>query len=296
MSAETMLYRGDFAGRLGPTSPRRWPSTTTATAPKSWAAHTSHNAGVTCRSNLAMSLWHLGYPEQALQINREMCQLAREIGHPYSLAYALHHTAWLCQYQRLGAEVLSAAEEEMAIATEQGFALWHATGTFYQGSGRILLGRPAEEALPLILKSLDAFRCTGARLTLPFQLSILAEAFIRAGRFADAMKAIDEGLALTEETDERCQEAELRRLEGELLIQSGNQAAAEECFRQAIDTARRQQSRSWELRATMSLARLWSPGRRDEAREAMALVYGTFTEGFSTPDLVDAKALLEALA
>jgi tetratricopeptide (TPR) repeat protein len=296
MSAVTMLYRGDFAGARA--------NFTKAVAEyddrertRSWATHTSHNAGVTCRSNLAISLWHLGYPDQALSINREMRQLAREIGHPYSLAYALHHTGWLCQHCRLGAEVRSAADEEIAIASEQGFALWNATGTFYQGAGLLLLGRPAEEALPLILKSLDAFRGTGARLTLPFQLSILVEAFTRVGRFADAMKALDEGLALTEETDERCQEAELHRLQGELLLAwSGDRAAAEECFRQAIETARRQHSRSWELRATMSLARLWRQGRRDEARKVLAAVYGTFTEGFSTPDLVDARALLKALA
>ena len=108
-------------------------------------------------------------------------------------------------------------------------------------------------------------------------------------------KCLDEGLALAEKNDERFQEAELHRLKGELLLaESPDQAAAaEDCFRQAIDTARRQQSRAWELRATMSLARLWQrQGRRDEARAALAAVYGTFTEGFTTPDLVDAAAFL----
>jgi predicted ATPase len=294
MSGETRLYRAEFAGarddfakavaEYDDRERTRW-----------WAAHTSHNAGVTCRSNLAVSLWHLGYPDQALQVNREMRQLARAIGHPFSLAYALHHTAWLYQYGRLGAKVRVVAEEEIEIATEQGFALWHATGTFFRGAGMLLQGE-LEPALAQLLKGLDALRATGARLTLPYQLSILGEAYTRAGRFADAMKALDEGLALVEETEERCQEAELHRLKGELLAAAPDQAGAEDCFRQAIDTARRQQSRTWELRATVSLARLWQrEGRRDEAHSALAAVYGTYTEGFTTPDLVDAAAVLKAI-
>jgi class 3 adenylate cyclase/tetratricopeptide (TPR) repeat protein len=295
MSGETRLYRADFAGARD----------CFATAvvehddrerTKFWAAHTSHNAGITCRSNLAVSLWHLGYVDQALKVNHEMCQLAREIGHPYSLAYALHHTAWLCQYCRLGAEVQAAAEEEIAIATEQGFALWHATGTFFKGAGMLLQGE-REKTFSLLLKGHHAFRASGAELTLPFQLSILGDAYTQAGRFEDARRALDEGLAIVEKNDERVQEAELHRLKGELLLaETNDHGAAEDCFRQAIDTARRQQSRTWELRATMSLARLWQrQGRRDEARAALAAVFDTYTEGFTTPDLVDAAALLKAL-
>jgi predicted ATPase len=121
---------------------------------------------------------------------------------------------------------------------------------------------------------------------------------MQAGRLADACQALDEGLAFVEKHDDRFQEAELYRLQGELLLaESDNQAAAEGCFRQAIETARRQQSRAWELRATMSLARLWKQqGRRDDARRALAAVYGTCIEGFTTPDLMDAAALLQALA
>jgi tetratricopeptide (TPR) repeat protein len=294
MVGETKLYRGDFAGARDRFA--------TALAEyddrertRFWAAHTGHNAGVTCRSNLAVSLWHLGYADQAREVNREMCQLARAIGHPFSLAYALHHTAWLCQYYRLGAEVGAAAEEEVAIAAEQGFALWQATGTFFRGAGLFLQGELGK-ALPLLLKGLDAFRASGSRLTLPFQLSILGDAYTQAGRFGDARRALDEGLALAEKNDERCQEAELHRLQGELHRAESSDQAAEDCFRQAIEIAQGQQSRAWELRAAMSLARLRQrQGRRDEARAALAAVYGTFTEGFTTPDLVDARALLETL-
>jgi serine/threonine protein kinase/TolB-like protein/tetratricopeptide (TPR) repeat protein len=317
MAGETLLYRADFAGARDrfATAVAEYDDRART---RFWAGHTSHNAGVTCRSNLAVALWHLGYPDQALRVNREMCQLAREIGHPFSLAYALHHTAWLCHLCRLGAEVKAAAEEELAIATEQGFALWRATGTFFRGAGMLLQGE-REEALPLLVKGLQAFRAGGSELTLPSQLGTLGDAHARAGRFDEARRALDEGLALAEKHDERFQEAELHRLKGELLLaecgtdfqsvlgpeggtdwksvlRPDQAAAAEDCFRQAIETARRQQSRAWELRATMSLARLRQrQGRRDEARDALAAVHGTYTEGFTTPDLMDAAALLETL-
>ena len=296
MEAETMLYRADFKGARDrfETAVAEYDDRERT---RYWAARTSHNAGVTCRSNLAVSLWHLGFPDRSRQVNLEMRQLARAIGHPYSQAYAMHHTCWLYQYCRFGSEVLAAAEEEIEIATEQAFALWHATGTFFKGAGLLLEGQP-EEALPFLRKGHEAFRAGGARLTLPFQLSTLGEALTRAGRFEEAARALDEGLAIGEETDERCQEAELHRLKGELLrVEAPEQVrAAEDCFRRAIDTARRQQSRAWELRAVTSLARLWqTEGRRAEARIALESVYRTYSEGFTTPDLVDAASLLQAL-
>ena len=102
---------------------------------KFWTAYTGHNAGVTHRCYLALALWHLGYPDQALELDREMRELARTIGHPFSLGHALDFTAFLYHYCRLGAEVQAAAEEEMAIGTEQGFPLWHALGTLHKGAG-----------------------------------------------------------------------------------------------------------------------------------------------------------------
>ncbi len=296
MAAETMLYRADFAGaREGfATAVTQYDDRERT---RYWAARTSHNAGVTCRSNLAVALWHLGFPDLSRKVNLEMRLLAREIGHPYSLAYALHHTCWLHQFYRFGSEVLAAAEEQIDIASEQGFALWHATGTFFKGVGILLEDGPAE-ALALLQEGHGAFRAGGARLTLPFQLSCLGEAFTRAGRFEDAQKALDEGLTVGEDTDERCQEPELHRLRGELLLARGadDGRAAEGCFRRAIETAQRQNSRAWELRAATSLARLWrSQERRAEARTTLEGVYGSYTEGFTTPDLMDASALLETL-
>jgi predicted ATPase len=265
---------------------------------KFWSAYTGHNAGVVHRCYLALVLWHLGYPDQAAKLDREARELARTIGHAYSLGHAMDFTAFLHHYLRMGTEVQAAAEEEITIGTEQGFQLWQALGTLHKGAGMLLHGRHAD-ALPLLHKGLSAFRGTGAEVRIPSYLSMLGDASMQAARFEDAHKALNEGLAVAEKNDDRCHEAELHRMRGELLLaESPDQtAAAEVCFRQAIDTARLQQSRAWELRATMSLARLWQrQGRPGEAREAIAAVYGTYTEGFTTPDLVDAAALLKTLS
>jgi adenylate cyclase len=127
---------------------------------------------------------------------------------------------------------------------------------------------------------------------------MLGEAYTRSARFAEAHQALNEALAVAEKNDDRCHEAELYRLQGELqLAESADEAGAEGCFHQAIAIARRQQSRAWELRAVTSLARLWQhQGRRSEARAALAAIYGAYTEGFTLPNLVDAAVLLESLA
>jgi class 3 adenylate cyclase/tetratricopeptide (TPR) repeat protein len=295
MPGVTMFYRGEFAAARG-CYERAVAAYDDRERTRFWSAYTGHNAGVTHRCYLALVLWHLGYPDQALEVDRQTRELARTIGHAFSLCHAVDFTACLYQFCRLGAEVRAAGEEEMAIAAEQGFQLWHALGTLHQAAGMLLEGR-RDEALPLLLKGLTAFRATGAELRLPYYLGMLGDAYTQAGRFEEARKALDEGLAIAEKNDDRFQEAELYRLQGELLLaDSSDEAAAEDCFRRAIETARRQQSRAWELRASMSLARLWQrQGRRDEARAMLAAVYGTYTEGFTTPDLVDAKALLDSL-
>jgi class 3 adenylate cyclase/predicted ATPase len=297
MPGVTMFYRGQFAGARA-----RYEQAVTAyddrERTKFWTAYTGHNAGVTHRCYLALVLWHLGYPDQARQVDRDMRELARRIGHPFSLGHAVDFTAFLYHYCRLGAEVRSAAEEEIALATKQGFQLWHALGTLHQGAGILLEGRPAE-ALPLLLKGLTAFRATGAEVRLPCYLGLLGDAYTQSRRFEDAHQSLNEGLAIAEKNDDRCHEAELYRLKGELLLaESADQdTEAERCFQQALGTAGRQQSKAWELRAAVSLARLRQrQGRLGEARQALVAVYQSYTEGFATPDLVDARVLLESLA
>jgi class 3 adenylate cyclase/tetratricopeptide (TPR) repeat protein len=296
MPGATKFYRAEFAGARA-CHEKALAAFDDLERTKFWTAYTGHNASVTHRCYLALVLWHLGYPDQAIKVDREARELARTIGHAFSLGHAVDFTAYLYHYCRLGAEVQAAAEEEMAIGTEQGFQLWHALGTLHKGAGMLLQGR-REEGLPLLLKGYAAFRATGAEVRVPAYLGMLGDAYTQSARFEDAHKALNEGLAVAEKNDDRSHEAELHRLQGELqLAEADDQAAAEGCYRTAIETARRQQSKAWELRATTSLARLWQrQGRHDEARTALAAVYGTYTEGFTTPDLVDAAALLKALA
>jgi predicted ATPase len=297
MPGTTMFYRGQFAeSRVHHL--RAVAGFDDRERTRFWTAYTGHNAGVTHRCYLALDLWHMGYPEQAHRVDRETRELARAIGHPYSLAHAVDFTAFLCHYCRLAAETRTAADEELALATEQGFQLWHALGTLHQGAAVLLDGRPAE-ALPLLLKGYSAFRATGAGVRVPCYLGMLGDAYTRCGRFDDAQQAFSEALAIAEKNDDRCHEAELHRLYGELLLaQSSDQgAAAEDCFRTAIEVSRAQQSRAWELRATMSLARLrLRQDRGAEARPALAAIYGMHTEGFTLPDLVEAAALLARLS
>src|SRR5262249_12940280 len=158
-----------------------------------WATHTGHDAGVTHRCYLALVLWHLGYPDQALRLAREAQELARTIGHAFSLGHAVDFTAFLGHYCRLGAELRAAAEEESAIGTAQGFQLWQALGTLHKGAGILLQGRP-EEALPVLLKGFRAFRATGSEVRVPAYLGMLGDAYTQSARFEDAHKALNEGL------------------------------------------------------------------------------------------------------
>jgi predicted ATPase len=263
-----------------------------------WAASTGHNAGVTHRCYLALTLWHLGYPDQAMSVDRETRALAGTIGHGFSTAHAVDFTACLYHDCRIGAEVERAAEEETAIATEHGFQLWQALGVLHKGAAMLLRGR-IDDALRLLVEGLQAFRGTGAGLRIPYYLGMLGEAYAQAGRFEEAHRAFDEAVAAAETNDDRFQEAELHRLVGELLLAESrdHDSAAEACFARAIDLARRQHSLAWELRATTTLARLWQrQGRSEEARGVLAPVYERYTEGFATPDLVDARVLLDNLS
>ena len=297
MPGVTMFYRAEFAAA------RQYFERALATyddreRTKFWSTFTGHNAGVTHRCYLALALWQLGYADQAMKLDRETRQLALTIGHAFSTAHALDFTACLYQFSRLGSEVQAVAEEEIAIATDQGFQLWHALGTLHKGAGLLLRGR-RDDALPLLLDGLKQFRGTGAELRVPYYLGMLGEAYTQAGRFEEAFAALNEALAVVDKNDDRFHEAELHRLKGELLLAAtaDQGVEAEVSFQRAIDIARRQHSKSWELRATMSLARLWQrQGRDEEAQAALAAVYGSYTEGFTTPDLIDARALLESLA
>ena len=295
LPALTSLFRGEFAAAQAHCT--RALELDDRDRTRSWAAVTGEDSGVAHRCYLSIAMWHLGQPDRALRISQEAVALARAIGQPFTIAFALEHRATLCLQCRLAAEARAAAEEEIAIATEQGFAHWLTSATLFRTDSLVHEGRWAE-ALPLFVRELDDLRATGSVLGVTLHLGFLGTAYTQAGKFDDGARALDEALALAEKTDERYYEPELHRLRGELhLAETNDQPTAEACFHTAIATARRQQSKAWELRATTSLARLWQrQGRRDEARAALAAVYGSYTEGFTTPDLVDARALLESLA
>ena len=254
--------------------------------------------GVACRSFAAWPIWALGYPDQALQSIHEALTLAQELTHPFSLAFALTVATTVHQFRREVQAVQERAEALMTLSTEQGFPFWLANGTILRGWALTAQGEGAE-GIAQIHQGLVARRAKDLQVHRPYFLSLLAEAYGEAGQPEEGLTVLVEALAIVDNTGERNWEAEHHRLKGELLLmQQGQEVGeAEECFRQALDAARRQQAKSLELRAAMSLSRLWQQqGKQKEARQMLADIYGWFTEGFDTPDLQEAKALLEELA
>jgi predicted ATPase len=251
------------------------------------------------RRLVALALSLLGYPEQALQRSREALTLAQELSHPFSLAFVLSQTAMLHQFRREAQATRECAEAVMTLSTEQGFSRFLAMGTVLWGWVLTAQGH-GEEGIAQIRQGLAAWQVTGQELGRPYFLALQAEAYGKVGKAAVGHTMLTEALALVDKTGEHQQEAELHRLQGELLLaQAGERQQvqeAEECFQQALTIAHHQQAKSWELRAAMSLSRLWQQqGKRAEARELLAPTYSWFTEGFDTPDLQEARALLEDL-
>jgi len=189
-------------------------------------------------------------------------------------------------------------EAMMALATEQGFAPMVEGAARYRAVLVLRTQGQGEEIIAILHRSLAARRATGAPPRAR-QLAMLAEAYRHAGQIEEGLRLVAEALAVADTTGDRVVEAELHRRRGEFLLalSADNLAEAEACFQQALAVARRQQAKSWELRAAMSLSRLWQhQGKRTEARELLAPIYSWFTEGFDTADLQEARALLEDLA
>jgi predicted ATPase len=252
---------------------------------------------VVCHSYMAWVLWLLGYPDQALQRSREARTLAREGAHPYTLAFALNWTATLHMFLRQGQATQEWAEATIRHTSEHGFPLYLAFSTILRGWALARQGQGAE-GIAQIHQGQAAYRATGAVLARPWHLAMLAEAYRQAGQMEAGLAALAEALTAVHNTGEHVYEAELYRLQGEFLLAgvAAHGVEAETCFCQALDVARQQQAKSWELRAATSLARLWQQqGKVTEARALLAPVYGWFTEGFDTADLQDARALLLAL-
>ena len=247
----------------------------------------------------ARLLGYLGYLEQAATKIEHALKLAQNLAHPFSLAFAWHNAA---EVHRQRADVqtsLKCAEQTLEISREQGFPLWLALAQIYHGWALAHLGRH-EEALATIPRGIADYRPAGHEMAIPRFLVLLAEAYGQAGRASEGLGVLDEALAIVQRSGDRSSEAaDLYRIRGDLLLitPAEHQDEAEASLRRALDIARRQQAKSPELRATMSLARLLEKrGDRKEARAMLAAIYGWFTEGFDTATLKEAKTLLEELS
>jgi predicted ATPase len=262
------------------------------------ATRFGQDVGVSILSQRSWALWMLGYPEAALADADHALKDARDIGQAATLMFALSFTKvtpFLCGNY---AAAKARSDELIAVADEKGTLLWRAYGMALQGCVLALTGR-ASDAVQIITSGIGALRSTGSTQWTPFWLVHLTSAHTELVQFDDAWRCIGEAMTAVETTKETWFGAETYRIAGEIALLSPERDAtkAEGYFERALAVARAQQAKSWELRAAMSMARLWrDQGKRDAARELLAPVYGWFTEGFDTLDLKEAKALLEELA
>jgi serine/threonine protein kinase/predicted ATPase len=245
-----------------------------------------------CHNYLAWTRWIEGYPDQAMARSREALRLSREVTHGQSQAQSLAGMALLHQYRREPQAARELAEAAIALASEQGLALWLGWGTILRGWAMTEQGQAAE-GLDRIRRGIDGTRQTGAGMWQTYLLCLLAEAYGKAGRAEDGLAALAEIPPLVEAHQEHFWEAEMHRLGGELRLAQGAPASeVEQHYRRALELAGRQNAKSLELRAATSLARLQrQQGDREAARQTLAGIYGWFSEGFETPDLKDARAL-----
>ncbi|HJY81019.1 MAG TPA: AAA family ATPase [Candidatus Binatia bacterium] len=264
--------------------------------------------GPPCLCFSAFVLWHLGYPDQALHSSAAALVRTRELHLPYMHAFALNCTARLHQLRHESDVAYERAAHAVQLATDQGFAGLVEMGRIFVG-GTLTESSKSEDAIGQIRQGMTAYRTLGGETFRSYYLALLAEACGRAGRVTEGLAAVEEALATTQRTGGRYYEAELYRLKGELSLQSGvrsprsavtspqTEAEAEAGFHKAIEIARHQQAKSLELRAVMSLSRLWQrQGKKKPAQRMLTEIYNWFTEGFDTKDLQEAKALLEKLA
>jgi len=245
-------------------------------------------------SHLAVPLAELGYLDQARARRDAAIVEARKLRHAFTLAFALGFSLHI--EEAASEAVMLRAEELLALTTEHGFPFWKAWGTLHRGRCLAMVGRETE-GIAQMTEGLAAFRSTGTVAWLPRWLIRLAEAYGKAQRPLEGLEHLTEAIHIIERTEERQFEAELHRVRGELLLATEDAGQAEESFCTSLEIARCQSAKLWELRAATSLARLWrAQGKCAEARDLLASVYRWFTEGFDTPVLQEARALLDELS
>jgi len=249
------------------------------------------------------ALWFLGYPQRALASYHEGQASAKKLNHPYTSATAAAFAAWFHLFNRNPQAVDESASAAIRISTDHDFVFYRAWGLIMRGWALAERGQ-VSEGIAQMRTGLDAYRLTGGEVNRPSFLSLLAEAHGKFGQAEHGLSVLAEAQAQADESEERWWQAELYRLKGELILKrSGiqtlpcnDQDQAEGCFRQALDVAKAQKAKSLELRAVISLCRLWlRQSKRHQARHMLAETFASFTEGFDTPDLQEAKVLLEQL-
>jgi class 3 adenylate cyclase/predicted ATPase len=251
-----------------------------------------HPSSLTYLGNV---LFCLGFPDQALTQSDIGLARARALAHPPSLAVNLAVSARLLSLVGDNAVLDERVNQLIAVTTEQGFPYWGAQGAIYRGWVKVNNG-DLTEGISLLRSGSAAYRATGAEAWTPHYLALLARACEFGGQIEEAFSLLDDALRVVERTGERWFSAELYRHKGQLVLQQGHSEAAEGSYRTALNIAQQQGAKLWELRAAVSLARLHrDQGRHQEARDLLAPIYGWFTEGFSMPDLIEAKALLDEL-
>src|ERR1700730_7687050 len=263
-----------------------------------FATRFGHDPGVAGLINRAFALWSLGHPKAALEDADNAVKNAREIDQAATLMYALSNATWSQIYCGNYETARALVQELLPLAQEKRAAYWTAFGLINQGCLWALTGS-VSNGVSTLSSGIAAWRSTGANIWTPFFVSRLAHAYAELGDFQEASRCIKEAIQAVKTTKERWCEADISRIAGEITLISPERDAvkAEAYFERALAVAREQQAKSWELRAAMSMARLWrDQGKPQQARELLAPIYGWFTEGFDTRDLKEAKALLEQLA
>jgi predicted ATPase len=257
--------------------------------------HAAHRPDVHAQAELAIVLFGLGYPDRALARSNAAIGEARRLAHPPTLALSLALGTILLSVVGDNAGLTERTDQLIAVTTEQGFPRWRAMGTICRGWLKVKKGDVAE-GISLLRSGSDAYRATGAKTWMAHYIGLIAAAAEIAGQIEEAVTLLDDALQHVERTGERWFSAELERHKGQLLLRQGHSEAAAESYRKALSIAQEQEAKLWELRAATGLARLRrDQGRPGEALDLLASVYGWFTEGFDTPDLIEAKTVLDEL-
>jgi predicted ATPase len=293
-SGRTLFYRGKFASSRSHQEEAL--TLYDAISQRCLVGQAGFSPRVGVLAYLGLPLFCLGYPDQALARSDAAIAEARKLTHPPSLAVSLALGARLLLLIGDNAVRGGWVDQLVAVTTDQGFPYWGSVGTISRGWVEAKNGDVAE-GTSFMRSGLAAYRATGAQLWMPHYIALLAAAYEVVGRIEEGLVQLGEALEIVESTGERWFAAELNRHKGQLLLQQGYTEGAEELYRKALNIAVEQEAKLWELRAAVSLARLrCDQGRHTEARDLLAPVYNWFTEGFDTPDLKEAKSLLDQLA